>query len=292
MPDSPAAPQASPLVSIIMPAYNAAEFLAEAIRSVLCQTYREWQLIIVDDGSNDATFAFASAFDDPRIEVIRQDNAGASAARNTALKHARGDLITFVDADDILPEAALTLRVDFLRDNPRIDIASGPIRVTRDGEDVRLYRPSTEVQPFFQPLLRLDENVFFGPFYMVRAAAIAGLEFDTATTHCEDIIFFLSAAHDRDLLHGAVTEPVYEYRLHGGSAMSNLAGISRGYFVLLDHAHRMARAQPADLRHLRHRIAGILDKSWLRAGRPLMALRCIAKALTFTAAHPGGHAKQ
>ncbi|MEL7690127.1 glycosyltransferase family A protein [Citromicrobium bathyomarinum] len=292
MPDSPAETQPAPLVSIIMPAYNAAEFLAEAIRSILSQTHRRWQLIIVDDGSTDATFDIASAFDDPRIEVIRQDNAGASAARNTALRHARGDLITFVDADDILPEAALTFRVNFLCDNPQIDIASGPIRVTRNGEEVRLYRPSSKVQPFFRPLLRLDESVFFGPFYMVRAEAITGLEFDTSTTHCEDIIFFLSAAHDRDLVHGAVTEPVYEYRLHGGSAMSNLAGISRGYFFLLDHAHRMARAQPADLRHLRHRIASILGKSWLRAGRPLMALRCIAKALTFTAARPGGHAKQ
>lgn len=96
--------------SIIMAAYNTEAYIADAIKSVLSQTFANWELIIVDDGSKDETGAIADAFSagESRILVVHQDNSGtASAARNTALKHVTGDYIQMLDSDDRLSEDCL-----------------------------------------------------------------------------------------------------------------------------------------------------------------------------------------
>jgi glycosyltransferase involved in cell wall biosynthesis len=93
------------LVSVMMPAFNAERYVAQAIESVLAQTYTNWQLIVVNDGSTDDTGTIASKFQDSRIKVVHQPNAGEAAARNTALKNAEGAYLAFLDADDVyLPE--------------------------------------------------------------------------------------------------------------------------------------------------------------------------------------------
>jgi glycosyltransferase involved in cell wall biosynthesis len=96
----------APLVTVIIPTYNRAHLLSRAIRSVLCQTFQEWELIIVDDGSVDNTEEIVKSFSDPRIRYIRhQANRGSSAARNTGIQMARGKYIAFLDSDDEwLPE--------------------------------------------------------------------------------------------------------------------------------------------------------------------------------------------
>ena len=91
----------SGLVSVMMPAYNAEKYIEQAIESVLTQTYSNWELIIVNDGSTDNTEKIVSQYADPRIELIQQANAGEAAARNTALEHVRGEYLAFLDADDI-----------------------------------------------------------------------------------------------------------------------------------------------------------------------------------------------
>ncbi|MDT8447466.1 MAG: glycosyltransferase [bacterium] len=93
------------LVSVIMPAYKAEAYIKEAISSVISQTYRDWELLVIDDGSPDRSGELAASFGDPRIQVIAQENAGVSVARNRGLEQAQGDWIAFLDADDIwLPE--------------------------------------------------------------------------------------------------------------------------------------------------------------------------------------------
>lgn len=86
-------------VSVVIPAYNIAPFLARSIRSVLGQTHRADEIIVVDDGSTDPTGGIAAGFGDS-VRVIRQDNAGLSAARNTGIQAARGELVAFLDGDD------------------------------------------------------------------------------------------------------------------------------------------------------------------------------------------------
>ena len=262
-----------------MPAYTAAAVIAEAVESVLAQSLLDWELIVVDDGSIDATPAVLDRLVDPRIRVIRQANAGVSAARNAGLDAASGEFITFLDADDLLPPRALEQRTAYLEMHPEVDIVSGAIRVTRGGQLVRRYRPSTDIMPLFPPLSRLEETVFFGPFYLLRHATIARHRFPAGLSHCEDLIFFLEVAHDAGLVYGAVDDEIYEYRLHDGSAMSNLPGIESGYMELIRRAGKLERMTPADLRHLKSRVASILLKSWLRKGRPLRALRASATAL-------------
>src|SRR4051812_47321404 len=91
-----------PLVSILVPAYNAAATLSESLASALSQTWPHTEIIVVDDGSQDHSVAVARAFEGPRVRIIRQSHQGAAAARNTALEASRGEFIQWLDADDVL----------------------------------------------------------------------------------------------------------------------------------------------------------------------------------------------
>jgi glycosyltransferase involved in cell wall biosynthesis len=97
----------APLVSVVIPCYNQAHFLGEAIESVLAQTYRHYEIIVVDDGSPDTTSKVTSSY--PAVRYLRQSNAGLSAARNAGMNVSRGQFLVFLDADDRLLEDALQL---------------------------------------------------------------------------------------------------------------------------------------------------------------------------------------
>lgn len=103
-----------PLVSVIMPAYNAEEFIAEAITSVLSQTHGELELLVVNDGSTDGTEAVVRSFNDPRIRYFQKENGGIGSARNMALDHMRGDFLCFCDADDTIPARSVEARLGLL----------------------------------------------------------------------------------------------------------------------------------------------------------------------------------
>ncbi|MEL7165884.1 MAG: glycosyltransferase family 2 protein [Pseudomonadota bacterium] len=108
-----------PVVSILMPAFNAEATLAEAVASVQAQSFQAWELLIADDGSLDGTYAVAAdlAGHDTRIRIVRHDTRqGAAAARNTALATARGRYVAFLDADDLWRPDKLTRQIDFMRD--------------------------------------------------------------------------------------------------------------------------------------------------------------------------------
>ena len=97
----------NPLISIILPAYNAENFLPQMVESILCQSLEDWELILVDDGSYDRTSIICDKFAglDSRIRVIHKTNGGVSSARNVGIENANGYFITFVDADDyIIPQ--------------------------------------------------------------------------------------------------------------------------------------------------------------------------------------------
>ena len=102
-----------------MPAYNAALYIRESIESVISQTYTDWELIVVDDGSTDDTLKIAHEFakQDKRIKVYHQDNKGGCVARNLALKKASGEYIQYLDADDMLDEDKIKLQIESLTDD-------------------------------------------------------------------------------------------------------------------------------------------------------------------------------
>ena len=90
------------MISVIIPAYNAARTIRRCIQSVLEQTYTEWEMIIVDDGSKDDTLGICQSYDDSRIRVLHKENGGVSSARNMGLNFAQGDYIAFIDSDDFI----------------------------------------------------------------------------------------------------------------------------------------------------------------------------------------------
>lgn len=106
-----------PLVTIIIPAYNAASYLCRAIDSLLAQTWKQLEVLVIDDGSTDATGTIADEYAarDDRVRVVHKANGGVAAARNTGLEEARGDLIGFTDSDDWVQPAFVSLLVNTLR---------------------------------------------------------------------------------------------------------------------------------------------------------------------------------
>ena len=120
-------------IDIITPAYDVAPYIGDAIRSVLAQTHRYWTMTIVDDGSTDETAAIAATFDDPRGRLLRQRNAGVSAARNLGLVASNAEAVLFLDADDWLSPDALAVLAETLRTSPNAIAAVGPYQRVFEG---------------------------------------------------------------------------------------------------------------------------------------------------------------
>lgn len=264
-------------VSVITPVFNGESFIKSAVQSVFSQTLQDWELIVVNDGSSDGTAAILDGLDDPRIRVVHQANGGVSSARNAGLELAQGEYVTFLDADDCLLPDALRARSAFLDEHPEVDIVNGSVNVVSAGDLIRIYKPDLTIGPLLGRLTTLDEGVFFGVNYMLRRGKIQLGRFPAGASHCEDIIFFLSLAHQANLIYGAVPDVVYEYRIQPGSAMANLDGIERGYLELLRRAREMPRISDAMRKGQRRRVRRILFRSWLRRARPLRALAVLAK---------------
>lgn len=113
------------LVSIVVPAYNRPALLAECLDSVLAQTYEDWEVLIVDDGSPEDIASGVKQRGDARVRYLRQENAGPSVARNRGVEHARGDAILFLDSDDLLLPGALATLVEGLQSAPDAEVAYG-----------------------------------------------------------------------------------------------------------------------------------------------------------------------
>lgn len=114
-----------PRVSVVMPAYNRAKFIGSAIESVLMQTYKDFELIIVDDGSTDNTVEIIKTYDDSRIKLFKHEkNYGVAVARNTGYRNSKGEFIAIADSDDLNHPERLLKKVTFLDENPDIDVVT------------------------------------------------------------------------------------------------------------------------------------------------------------------------
>lgn len=159
-----------PLLTAIVPVYNGDQFLAEALQSILSQDACPLEIVVVDDGSTDGTREVSLSFGD-KVRYVYQTNSGPPAARNTGLANARGELIGFLDADDLWPEDKLARQLAALAQDDQIGMTLGMTRIFRlDGPlgDPRfllqmgcgLYRRSTfERVGGFNPAFRLSDDV-------------------------------------------------------------------------------------------------------------------------------------
>lgn len=146
------------LVSVVVPAYNAEQYLKQTLESALSQTYRKFEVIVVDDGSTDSTPLIAQQFGDS-IRYIRQSNQGLSVARNTAIKNARGEFIALLDADDLWESEFLEKMVHKLKDHPEAaGVYCGFQYINSESEVVG--KPSLKVVPpeRFHSVMKYDGN--------------------------------------------------------------------------------------------------------------------------------------
>jgi len=208
----------APSLSVMMPAYNAERFIEEAVRGVLAQTFTDFELLVVDDGSTDRTLAIVQAIDDPRIVVVSQPNQGAGAARRKAVTMATAPIITCADADDVSRPNRFAAQMAFLAAHPDHVLVASQMSLLREGRLVgqTAYRNTDE--EIKKQLLRF--NPIPQPSVMFRKAAYVGAggyrdDYRTA----EDYDLWLRM-HRFGRFH-VLEEPLVDYRLHGGQSKTS-----------------------------------------------------------------------
>lgn len=211
----------SPLVTVVMPAYNAARFIERAIESVLSQSYSPTELIVVDDGSTDATPNVVSSFLD-RLTYIRQPNARQAAARNRGVDAGRGDLLAFIDADDEWMPEKLAAQVAYLEKNPTVSaVVCGVIETDESGRSIRNREAWIDGEPRRALLLGTTGGGICGSTPLIRASAFEALGgFDEDLPPVEDTDLLWRVACQGEI--GVIPEPLVRYRLHASNAHSQL----------------------------------------------------------------------
>jgi teichuronic acid biosynthesis glycosyltransferase TuaG len=218
----------SSLISIIMPVYNNGNYVAEAIQSVMDQTYLNWELLVVNDGSTDHTAKEIGRFTDARIKYFFQPNKGVSAARNVGLKMMQGDFFCLLDADDVMPKKSLANRWKVFQSSENIHFVDGSVNVYDHSlsQVIRVWRPSYAGEPFGQ-LLSLSGKCFFGPTWMIKRDLHMEYSFQEGMTHGEDLLFYITIAPQG--VYAFTEDVVLHYRSNPFSAMRNLDALARGY---------------------------------------------------------------
>ena len=207
-------------ISVIMPAYNAEKTVGESIESVLKQTYRDFELIIIDDCSQDSTWDIMQCYAkrDERIRILANDmNSGVSKTRNRGIEEAKGEYIAFLDSDDLWREDKLEKQVNFLAMNPETKLifsASSFITHDRKPLDYILQVPEKVSR---QSLLK--QNVISCSSVLVARSCVLDIPMPSDKMH-EDFAVWLTILKTEPFAYG-INEPLLVYRLSKKSKSSN-----------------------------------------------------------------------
>lgn len=226
-----------PLVSVVIPAYNVAPFLEDAVASAIGQTHRNMEVLVVDDGSTDDTgqVADALAAKDPRVRVIHQVNQGPAAARNAGFRAATGDYICHLDGDDVLMPDKTTRQLAYFAEHPECDLVYSdfihvnhrlqPIRIATAGEPPRSFREIIYYRNWFSvvvPLLRMS---------LARTVG----EFDETLAGVEDWDYWIRCAMVG--VFGYMPGPVALYRHHTGQVSRQKERMRRSHQQIIEKFH-------------------------------------------------------
>ena len=274
-------------VSVVIPTYNRQRFVRAAIDSALKQSRLPDEVIVVDDGSTDGTPEVLAEYDAP-VRVIRQANRGRSAARNRGLRAARGDLILFLDSDDLLAPNCIERCATILEENPAVSVVYSDAQVIdSDGRTVGIYsqvlrgrRPSGNV------LGELSRRCFLTVSSMVRRCRLDGEAFEEGMEHCEDYDLWRRLSANCQFHY--VDEPLLSYRFH--EAMTNAVDHVEILQSEIEVQRRfMAMPQFAELpRRLRARTYCAHGIKNAVVGRMDVARRFFRKAMWTSPTYPGG----
>ncbi len=263
---APAASGARPLVSVIIPAYNAAPFIRAALRSVAAQTYRNLEVIVVDDGSTDDTCEQVLGCD-PTITLVRQPNGGAAVARNTGIERSHGAYVAFLDADDVWLPRKVERLVDALERRPGVAAAyHGYAAIDEAGMVIGQPVIRTHNGDFLEAMLL---SCLFGPpMAMIRRACLdrIGL-FDPALRLGQDWDLFLRMALAGCQFHG-VPEVLVHCRTHGRNSTRDPEQAAAYTRLVLDRALADSRL-PERLRRPEFRAAAYKTHAIFYAARCL-----------------------
>lgn len=270
-----------PRVSVITPAYNCARFLGRTLRSVADQTYRDYEIIVVDDGSTDGTGELLEQWSG-RVTVVSQSNAGPSAARNKAVSHSSGEYLAYLDADDRWYPTKLARQVDFLDRNPRCGLVHSDLQIIDEEDRV--------LQPEWHQARR---NAFVHGACIRELVAGCAIQVPTVmerrSSHERAGGFDISFRQSEDYLHwirvvlngeavGYLREPLAMYRWRAGSLSKNHAQMTesmiRMFEMLLGEEFFNERLGPdgVDLVHGRiERLRSELPRQYRQQGRPDLA---------------------
>ena len=228
--------KADSLVSVIIPCYNHAHFLPEAIESVLQQTYAAIEIIVVDDGSVDDTRKVAQSY--PEVKYIYQQNKGLSSARNTGIDNSEGSYLVFLDADDWLYLDAIATNVGLLVQNPEIAFVSGGFDEVDANKNRNIIGTIEIQQDHYLNLLR-GNYIWMHATVMFRRWVFDKWRYDTSLKACEDYDLYLSAARHFPVLHHQHKLAVY--RRYNTSMSFNMP-------VMLCNALKVLEKHKKDLR--------------------------------------------
>lgn len=221
-----------PLVTVVIPAFNAEAFIAEAIESVLAQDHDSVEVVVVDDGSTDRTAAIASRYS---VTCIRQENAGQAAARNTGVAAASGSLVSFLDADDLWMASKLSVEVSYLLAHPGIDYVL--VRMQRSLLPGAPWPPGTPASWFTEP-----QPGTLPSAGLVRRSTLERVgPFDIRFAHGSDTEWQARAA-DAGVRWTVLPDVLVQYRIHGANSSYDNVGMKREMLELLRESVARKRA--------------------------------------------------
>ncbi len=217
----------NPLVSIIIPVFNAEKYLKKCIESVINQTYQNIEVILIDDGSTDNSPLIYREYarKDNRLKINRQKNLGVSAARNNGIRRATGEYIIFIDADDWIEVNMIELMCDKLKKNKEIDICICGYKefYEEKNESIKISLKNKISDKNFVDLILNGNNLIKGYLFnkMFRKIKIKKF-FNENIAIKEDLIFLLSNFNEKTKYY-ILYEPLYNYRINSNSALHSKA---------------------------------------------------------------------
>ncbi|WP_291842271.1 glycosyltransferase [Maricaulis sp.] len=272
----------NPTVSVIMPIFNAEKTLCKSVLSVQVQTFRDWELILVDDGSTDTSLDLADelAARDDRIRVIAQKNAGPAEARNNGIACARGRIIAFLDADDLWHRQRLSACLGHFGRNPQAGVVFTRIAFMRP-DGTRGAEPSPHFDTLDPEHLLSENPVCTTSNIVARAVLLERLGgFDKKMAYLEDQDLLFRAAANSPWTVEGLDQVLLDYSIGGVSRSADLARTAKSWRCF------MARAGAIAPELVRPRWNGLIAdfhrnqaRRALRGGLPATALNSIVQAL-------------
>jgi len=241
-----------PTVSVIIPVYEGEKTIKDTIQSVLNQTFSDFELIVINDGSEDSTLKIVSNVQDPRVKVFSYPNAGLSASRNRGIALASGEYITFIDADDLWTPDKLEAQLKALQENSQAAVAySWTDWIDESNQFIGRGSYITENGDVFAKLL-LSDFVANGSNALIRRQALTKVGgFDESLTSAEDWDMWLRLAAHYEFV--AVPSPQILYRISPSSMSSDVWKMEASSLQVLEKAFAVA---PESLQHLKRQSLG------------------------------------